>query len=169
MLKPKAKKKPKASQPAKETPAKRQEAFCQAFIIDLIGSHAAIAAGYSENNAAATASRMLTKANIRARIAELMDERSKRTLVDADFVVRNLLDIAMKCQSKVPVMIFDAVNKAMVQKVDADGKNVWEFDSTGANKALELLGKHLAMFTDKSKIDLDLKQMVPLFNITPIK
>jgi hypothetical protein len=33
-----------------------------------------------------------------------------------------------------------------VQKKDDDDNNVWEFDSAGANKAFELLGRHIGLF-----------------------
>jgi phage terminase small subunit len=48
------------------------------------------------------------------------------------------------------VLAFDASEKKLKQKVDEEGNFVYEFDSTGANKALELLGKHLALFTEKT-------------------
>jgi predicted phage gp36 major capsid-like protein len=51
-----------------------------------------------------------------------------------------------------PVMTMGAGGQ-LEQKVDENGNNVWQFDSNGANKALELLGKHVAMFTDKHKVD----------------
>ena len=139
----------------------KREAFCQEYIVDLIATNAAIRAGYSKKTAYSQGSKLLKDSKVRARVAELMDERSKRTLVDADFVVSHLVDIAHKCQSKVPVMIFNAADKCMEQKQDADGNNVWEFDSNGANRALELLGRHLAMFTEKSKITIHSEQ--PLF------
>jgi len=50
----------------------REELFAHAYIIDLSGTNAAIAAGYKRSSARYQASRMLTKSNIRARIAELM-------------------------------------------------------------------------------------------------
>jgi phage terminase small subunit len=38
---------------------------------------------------------------------------------------------------------------------DKEGNIVeWRFDSSGANKALESIGKHLGMFTDKVKMDM---------------
>lgn len=145
----------------KESNSKRQEMFCREFIVDLIGTQAAIRAGYSERTARSKASQLLTKVNIRTRIAALMEERSKQTMVDAAFVVANLIDISHKCQQKVPVLVFDPITKGLIQKTDEDGNNVWEFDSTGANKALELLGRHLAMFTDKIKTTVQTEQ--PLF------
>lgn len=139
----------------------KQELFCQEYIVDLHVTNSAIRAGYSEKTAYSIGSELLKKPEIRARIGELMDERSKRTMVDADFVVRNLVDISQKCQQKIPVMEFDPVNKCMVQKQDESGNHVWEFDSTGANRALELLGKHVAMFTDKIAANVTTEQ--PLF------
>jgi phage terminase small subunit len=51
--------------------AMREELFARAYIIDLNGTKAAIAAGYKKSTARYQASRMLTKSNILARIAEL--------------------------------------------------------------------------------------------------
>ncbi len=53
----------------------------------------------------------------------------------------------------VPVMRFDAVEKRMVQATDEFGNDIWQFDSTGANRSTELIGKHLGMFIT-SKIEL---------------
>lgn len=139
----------------------KHELFCREFIVDLNGKEAAIRAGYTANSAKVTACRMLTKANLRMRIVELMDERSKRTMIDADFVVRNLIEINARCQQQVPVMVFDPVGKTMGPKQDVEGNNVWEFDSNGANRALELLGRHLGMFTDKNRVTVINEQ--PLF------
>ena len=139
----------------------RQDIFCNEFIVDLNATEAAIRAGYSVKSAKQIGSKLLTKVDLRTRISELMDERSKRTMVDADFVVRNLVEINARCQQSVPVMIFDSVNKCLLQKQDCEGNHVWEFDSNGANRALELLGRHLAMFTDKAKVNMFVEQ--PLF------
>lgn len=131
----------------------KQEKFCQEYLIDLNATRAAIRAGYSEDTASVIGHENLRKPYLRSRIENLIDERSKRTLIHADFVIENLVEISQRCLQKVPVMVFDPVEKAMVQKKDEEERDVWEFDSTGANRSIELLGKHLKMFTDKAETD----------------
>lgn len=127
----------------------RQNRFCEEYLIDLNATQAAIRAGYSEHTAYAIGAENLRKPKIRSRIASLMEKRSEKTLVHADFVINNLVEVSQRCLQKVPVMEFDPIEKKMVQRKDEEGRDVWMFDSSGANKALELLGKHLKMFTDK--------------------
>lgn len=130
----------------------KQEKFCQEYLIDLNATQAAIRAGYSENTAYCIGWENLRKPEIRTRVENLIDQRSKRTLVHADFVIDNLVEVSQRSLQKVPVMVFDPVSKKMVQETDEDGRHVWAFDSNGANRALELLGKHLKMFTDKNEV-----------------
>ncbi len=63
----------------------KHEVFCKEYLIDLNGNQAAIRAGYAPDSARITASKLLTDANILARIKELMDERSKNLMIDATF------------------------------------------------------------------------------------
>ncbi len=72
----------------------RQDRFCEEYLIDLNGTQAAIRAGYSVGSAGSIASELLTKPNIRARIDTAMAERSRRTGVNADRVLRELGRIA---------------------------------------------------------------------------
>lgn len=124
----------------------KQERFCEEYLIDLNATQAAIRSGYSESSARQMASDLLSKHDIYTRIAELKEQRSKETLVDARFVVLGLKEVAERCLQKRPVMEWSHIDKEMVQVQDDEGNNMWTFDSQGANKAFELLGKHVGIF-----------------------
>lgn len=141
----------------------KHEVFCKEYLFDLNGCQAAIRAGYAVDSARVQASRLLTDANILTRIKELMDERSKNTMVDATFVVEGFKEVFNRCMQKEPVLEFDPIEKKLKQKEDEEGNGFWQFDSVGANKALEMLGKHLALFTDKLKQDISIKEITADF------
>ena len=119
----------------------KQELFCEEYMIDLNATQAAIRAGYSEQTARQIGTENLAKPAIADKIAELKVERSNRTLVDADYVIKGLLEVHRRCMQKEPVM----------ERVDGQQQESGEFkfEHSGANKSLELLGKHLGIFTDK--------------------
>lgn len=133
----------------------KQERFCEEYLIDLNATQAAIRAGYSPDTAGAIGSENLKKPEIHARVAEMKAERSQRTEITADYVLTGLKEVAERCMQRKAVMVFDPVDKVMVQAQEEqeDGKmaNVWTFDSHGANKALELLGRHVGLFEKDNK------------------
>lgn len=88
--------KPKARKPANQQDSlnPRQVRFCDEYLIDLNGKHAAIRAGYAPASAEVHASRLLSDAKVQARITELMAKREKRTEVTQDMVLRRWWDIA---------------------------------------------------------------------------
>lgn len=100
-----------------------------------------------EEAARRNASRLLTRADIHTYMAERMKERAKRVEITQDFVLGGLKEVAQRCMQQVPVMTWDRQEKRHVQVEDENGQGVWEFDSGGANRALELLGKHLGVFS----------------------
>lgn len=119
----------------------RQECFCREYILDYNGTQAAKRAGYSEKSAYSQAGRLLKNAEILARVRELQHEQVERLSVSADYVVLKLMETREKCMEPVPVL-------------DSNGNQTGEytFDSKGALRALELLGRHLGMFDDRLKI-----------------
>lgn len=131
------------------TLTRKQRCFVDEYLIDLNGTKAAIRAGYSAKNANRHASRLLSKDHVSHAIEEAQEARSKRTEITQDWVLTGLREVAERCLQKVPVMEFDRTERRMVQAQDEEGKDVWQFDSTGANRSFELLGKHLGLFDKK--------------------
>lgn len=125
----------------------KQEAFVREYLVDLNATQAAIRAGYSERTAQAQSSRLLTNVMVRTRIEELQAKRAEKLELDADWVLRRLKEISDKCMQAEPVMTFDYDSKTMVETGE------YKFDSVGANKSTELIGKHLGMFKDKLDIN----------------
>jgi phage terminase small subunit len=121
----------------------KQEMFVKEYLIDLNGTQAAIRAGYSEKTANEQASRLLAKVKVRSRVEELQSKRSEKLNLDAEWVLTRLKEISDKCMTAEPVTKWDYEAKAMVETGE------YLFDSNGANKSTELIGKHLGMFKDK--------------------
>jgi phage terminase small subunit len=122
----------------------KQEAFCTEYMIDLNATQAAIRAGYSENAAKEIGYENLTKPHVADYIAVLKAERSNRTLVTADYVINGLLEVHKRCLQAEPVMTRGE------QGMEESGE--FKFEHSGANKSLELLGKHLGLFVEKKEI-----------------
>lgn len=104
----------------------KQEAFVREYLVDLNATQAAIRAGYKKANANIVASQNLAKPYITERIQELMDKRSRKTEITADFVLETIRDTVAAAQN------------------DNQHQHVL--------KGCELLGKHLKLFTDKTEL-----------------
>lgn len=114
----------------------RHEKFCQAYIANpkLRISEAGEAVGYEHRQ---NAWAVYKRQDVQDRIAYLNLERMADLRVDQYMVIRNLRDIAEKAME--------------------------EGEYSAANKANELLGKHMNMFTDKVQHEhsgkVDIKQL----------
>lgn len=118
----------------------KQQRFCEEYMVDMNATQAAIRAGYSEKTAKEIGCENLSKPNIAEQIATLREEQASRTLVDADYVIKGLLQVHSRCMQEEAV-------------TDAEGPTgEYKFEHSGANKSLELLGKHLGMFATKLDI-----------------
>lgn len=72
----------------------KQKRFVEEYLIDLNAKQAAIRAGYSVKNADKIGSELLGKTGVRQAVSEAIAERSRRTGVNQDRVVRELARIA---------------------------------------------------------------------------
>ena len=120
----------------------KQTAFCQEYVLDLNATQAAIRAGYSKKTANEQGARALAKVSVGTQVKRLLDERTRRVEVDADFVVRTLVENVQRSMQAVGVL-------------DNEGNPIGQYRYNGAvaNKALELLGRHLGMFIDKHEVE----------------
>lgn len=134
----------------------KQDAFCTEYIVDLHVTNSTIRAGYSKKTAYSIGSELLKKPEIQSRIQELMSIRAKKVEINANYILKNIIEIGERCMEKTAVMYFDKEKKQYLQDTvmvkNEDGslteEGIWKFDANGALKAQELLGKHIKLFTD---------------------
>ena len=124
----------------------KQRKFVSEYLVDLNATQAAIRAGFSEKTAGSMAQKLVAKSHIQEAIKSAQAQREKRTLVTVDYVVSSLREVAERCLQKSPV-----TNAKGKQVQDEQGRDVWKFDSAGANRALELLGKHVNAFGERKE------------------
>lgn len=157
----------------------KQKRFVEEYLIDLNATQAAIRAGYSPNTAKDIGCENLAKPNIRACIDKEIAERSKRTGINQDRVIRELARLAFVNANDVIDMeeatLKDgateddtaAITSVKVKTIPTkEGEGIErEIKLTDKLKALELLGKHLGMFKDKVEIDATVKSTAKLDSI----
>ena len=153
----------------------KQKRFCDEYIIDLNATQAAIRAGYSPNGINKRITRMMANDGINAEIQRAMAERGRRTEITQDMVLKELADIAFDDIGKyLEFKTVETLEEFMGEKYkvyktiaavsdskDVDTKNIQEvsigrdgqfkFKLYNKATALELVGKHLGMFSDKDK------------------
>lgn len=118
------------------TLTKKERIFADEYIKTTNATQSAIKAGYAENSASVTGSKMLRKPKVRQYIDAVMNERSKNTIATADEVLEYLTRVMCG------------------KEKDAFGLDVSVADRT---KAAELLGKRHMLFTDKVKLDAEIE------------
>ena len=146
---------------------KKQKRFVEEYLIDLNATQAAIRAGYSPDSARDIGCENLTKPNIKAAIDRAMAERSRRTGINQDRVIQEIAKLAFL--NPVDVIDMDeatvrgeahrddtaCIAAVKVKNIPTDDGAITEREVKTYDKlkALELLGKHLGMFTDRVKVD----------------
>jgi phage terminase small subunit len=126
----------------------KQRRFISEYLKDQNATAAAKRAGYSAKTAEQQGSRLLGKVQVRKFVDAALKKIGDEATVDAKYILEALKEIAERCMQRIPVMMRDPGDgRKFIQKTDLEtGEGVWEFDSMGANKAVELLGKHIRFF-----------------------
>ena len=153
----------------------KQEAFCREYLIDLNGKQAAIRAGYSPKTAEVQASRLLSNAKVQAYSKTLMDARTERTQIDADWILKRLAqdataDVAdlydesgsLKSVHDWPIAWRTGLVAGIDTAQERDGQDaegnpqfvtVRKVRLADRTKLLELIGKHIDVGAFKDRIE----------------
>jgi phage terminase small subunit len=146
----------------------KQKRFVEEYLVDMNATQAYIRAGYSPKNADVNSTQLMGRPSVRACIDKAIAERSRRTGVTVDRVVRELARIALADPTKIIntetgeiVTDDNEDNNAAIASIRVkttktkDGEDVIDREVRvwDKNKALELLGKHLGMYTDKLQVN----------------
>lgn len=151
----------------------RQRRFVEEYLKDLNATQAAIRAGYSPRSAKQVGDALLSKPHIAAAVAKLQAERSRRTQIDADYVLHRLVEIDQ-------MDVLDILNDDMSVRPVSQWPQAWRrylsgidvaeiFEGRGEDrqmvgilkkikwpdkvKNLELLGRHVGVQAFRERIE----------------
>jgi len=83
---------------------------------------------------------------IATRLKELQDNLAERNTLTIEWVLNNLKEVAERCMQAEPVMM--KLGDELVETGE------YKFEHSGANRSLELIGKHLGMFVEKKELNI---------------
>ena len=128
-----------------------QARFVAEYQKDENGTQAAIRAGAKADNAAITASKWLRLAKVQEALANVYSKALERAQVklatdqavaSAEWIVTESVRLYERCMQDVPVLT-----------AKGEPTGVYQFDSAGANRALDRLAKRHAEFSDKHEVN----------------
>lgn len=146
----------------------QHQAFVDQYLVDLNGTAAAIRAGYAPKAAAVKASKLLARPDVQSALQAALEQRSAKVRASAEMVLEELVRLAkvdvealfnpdgsLKPINEIPEDARRAIaGIEIVEEFEGRGKDrkqigwakkvkLWD-----KNKSLELIGRHLKMFTD---------------------
>ncbi len=117
----------------------KQLLFAQEYLKDPNAKKAAIKAGYSQKTAKEKGYQLLQMEDVKSYLNEKRGQAEQETGVSLKWCIDRLKDISDRCMQAVEVTVSDGAGGRI-------GTGEYQFDSSGANKATELIGRHLGIF-----------------------
>lgn len=142
---------------------KKQQLFCEEYLIDLNGTQAAKRAGYSAKTSCAIGVENLRKPLISAYIRKRLESKERDLLASQDEVLQ-YLTATMRREKKESIVVtvqeeescYKPDERGTMRKVTVKKEKpvVVEIPAklNDSNKAGELLGKYYKLFTDKTEV-----------------
>ncbi len=139
----------------------RQKLFVDWYIKIANITQAAIKAGYSKKTAYSIGSETLKKPEVQAHYKLRMTQLEELLGFNKSTILQDLIDIKDKSRQAKPVMEYDRSAREMVQQTamveDEQGVKkevgIFEFDSFGANKAIDTIAKMMGYFEPEKHED----------------
>lgn len=127
----------------------KQIAFADEYIISGNAEQSAIKAGYSERYARSSAHKLVAKVGISDYIADRMEEIKSSRIMDQTEVMERLTAIARREPKK---GIYNFTEKSNGEKATYEKEYELTPNTEEETKALELIGKRYAMWTEKQEL-----------------
>lgn len=141
----------------------KEARFVEEYLIDLNGAAAARRAGYAAKSATVTASKLLSKPNVAAAIAQAKQLRSEAAGVDAQWVLERAIEVYKRCFQDIAPALHPKTRKQMK---DSDGNPLFVFQSASCLRALEIIGRHVEIgaFADRVEVTAPGMDVISLLN-----
>jgi phage terminase small subunit len=140
----------------------KRKRFAREYAVDLNGTQAAIRAGYSLHTASSTAYKLLRDPSVLAVVHKCLEKVSEKADVTAERVLKELARIGFADLAPAVrivngcVRIADSDSMTVSQRAAiseiSESESGIKVKLHDKNRALELLGKYLAMFTDRHEV-----------------
>ena len=151
--------------------------FIEEYLVDLNASAAILRAGYQSKNPDVDGYKLLVNPSIQKELQKAMDERSKRTGITADRVLKEIASIAdddisnyldfrtekvqVGIEDNIPIYEYKTIadlkdsrtiNTKNISEISIGKDGQFKFKLYCRDEALVNLGKHLKLFTEKLEI-----------------
>lgn len=133
----------------------KQKRFVDEYLIDLNATQAAIRAGYSKKTARSQGQRLLTKVDIQNALKARMEEKEEELIMKQDEILKRLTKQARREEIDYQVVVLKTkrIEDGVIEENERAEIVQVPTKNNDTIRALDLLGRRYAMWTDKQHIE----------------